>query len=302
MELLKDRVSKVYFEGDAGITPTGATYSLDGAAPVALPTPTRVTADTSDPDYEYWQTTMPYLNEEGVVVVVWTFTVAGGGSGYTHTDTYEVVTPILTVREVKKLQPTLSTQEAIDLEAAVRHVINVTTRQTFGKRDETLEVIGTGERSLKLPKRLLDFTSVVDPNFTYNNDAFLIKGDGWYLKKVLHDPSDGSLIKFAIPEEVSDPIAYPYGGNYYYTYRKDVIYTIEGTWGYDSVPSAVKEAAKLLINDYACQEQTYRDKFIKTMTSADWRFEFNSGTWQGTGNARADQLLEAYTVPGWLII
>lgn len=301
MELLKDRVNKVYFEGDTGVTPTSVTWSLDGGTPTSLPTPVRVSTTAGNVDYDYWYTTLPYLNEEGVGQVVWTFTAPGAGSGNTHTDDYEIVTPLLTTREVRKIYPQATVEEANELEAAVRHLISSVTGQTFGKRTETLQIVGSGERSLKLPKRLISYTSVGDPNFTYNNAAFLIKGDGWYLKKIVTDPSDGSLIKYALPEEVTDPIHYPFGGDYYYTYRKDIVYTISGTWGWESVPAAVREAAKLLVGDYACQEQQYRDKFIKTMTSGDWRFEFHSGAWQGTGNKRADQLLDAFIVPGWLI-
>ena len=65
----------------------------------------------------------------------------------------------------------------------------------------------------------------------------------------------------------------------------------------------VKEAAKLLVNDYACAEQTYRDRYLTSMTAADWRIQFHSGAFLKTGNVRADQLLRDFVLKGgWAVI
>lgn len=301
MELLKDRVNKVYFEGEGVSNVTGATYSIDGAAPVALNAPYRVSNDNTSPNYELWYTTAPYVNQEGTLDITWEFSIEAQGT-FTHTDRYEVVTPLLTIREVKSIVPTATTEEAIELEAAVRHIIQAHCGQTFGFRSKTLVVPGDGSGSLRLPERLIRVTSVMDPVYEYAIQTFSIRGDGWYLKKVVPTPYTDSLIKYAMPEEYTNPIHYPYGNGVYTTYRQDVNYEITGDWGYESIPNAVQEAARILVEDYSCMESQYRDKFIKTMTSGDWRFEFNAGAYTKTGNVRADQLLDAYVVTGWLVV
>jgi hypothetical protein len=80
-------------------------------------------------------------------------------------------------------------------------------------------------------------------------------------------------------------------------------YLVEGHWGWEAVPDAVKEAAKLLVNDYACADAQYRDRYLVSMTAADWRIQFYSGAYLRTGNVRADQLLSDYVVTrGWGVI
>jgi len=86
-------------------------------------------------------------------------------------------------------------------------------------------------------------------------------------------------------------------------FKEGVIYPISGVWGYEAVPESVKEAARLLVNDYACADSQYRDRYLTSMTAADWRIQFNSGAFVRTGNVRADQLLSEYvTTRGWGVI
>ena len=291
MELLKDRVNKVYFDGEGTSSVTSVSVSIDGADPVVLPV-SRVASSSTHADYDLYYATVPYMNEEGTITATWSFTVPTLGN-YTHTDVYEVVTPLLTVREVKRIVPSATTEEALELEAAVRHIIQAHCGQSFGHRTKTLTVLGDGSNSLRLPERLVSVTNVTDPYYTYAANSFLIKGDGWFLKKVAH--------WYDTEVQVTNPIHHPYSGSAY-TYKKDINYTINGTWGWDSVPEPIAEAARILVQDYSCMESQYRDKFIKTMTAADWRFEFNAGAYAKTGNVRADQLLDAFIVPGWLIV
>jgi hypothetical protein len=80
------------------------------------------------------------------------------------------------------------------------------------------------------------------------------------------------------------------------------VYSITGEWGYYSVPEDITEAAMLLANDYACGDNLYRDRYLEVIKSGDWNMGFSNRAWDGTGTARADQLLEPYLRTGMVII
>jgi hypothetical protein len=133
-----------------------------------------------------------------------------------------------------------------------------------------------------------NFYQIGDDGYTlryYNWGVPPVKADAWGLHMhtggVIHNPNHVSLN----------------------TFKDGNIYTVDGNWGWEEVPAAVKEAAKLLVNDYACADAQYRDRYLTSMTAADWRIQFNSGAFKGTGNVRADQLLSDFVVTrGWGVI
>jgi hypothetical protein len=79
-------------------------------------------------------------------------------------------------------------------------------------------------------------------------------------------------------------------------------YTITGVFGWEFVPYEVVEAMKLLVNDYSCSENMYRDRYLQSISTADWKLIFASQVFEDTGNARADTLLNAYKVLYWAVI
>ena len=59
---------------------------------------------------------------------------------------------------------------------------------------------------------------------------------------------------------------------------------------------------KLLVNDYACGEQMYRDRFLQSYKNADWRLQYYSAAYYDTGNARANLLLAPWVVSGISVV
>lgn len=266
-------------------TVTGATYSFNGSAPAALA--------PSAPVDGAVMATLPYQQSEGRVDVEWTFSIPGSGT-HTLNEKYEVVTPLLTRREVLVVAPDLTNDQADMLEANVRNAIQSLTGQTFGYFDGTYQVSGTGRTALELPSRLISLSS-------FNGDTdhlgdFVIDGDGYLLT---HYPWGVPPIKadfYGVNEAtvqttgvMHDPRIYRLG-----LFNTGLVYNISGKWGFESVPESVKEAARMLVNDYSCADIEYRDRYLTSMTAADWRIQFNSGAFVSTGNARADRLIEPY--------
>lgn len=320
MELWKETINKVYLEGDAAWA-VSAAYAVNGTSAGAL----SVSWDTIN---LRWEGTLPYLLNECTIDVTWTFTVPGSGQ-IVKTDSYEVITPLLSKREISKILDNAATnEEIVEIEAATRHIIQAHTGQAFGKRVKSQVVIGAGETALALPARLISITGLSTLTSVLNPESVIVIADGWYMKKHWSDVissltnnnvywhGEGYYNPEDFPESappgfghVPDrfghgPIISAPGRRQSPTiWKDDYPFTIAGTWGYERVPDAVAEAAKLLINDYACSEGIYRDRYLESVKAADWSIQFNAQAYLHTGNVRADQLLNDYVMKrGWAIL
>lgn len=293
MEVYKGTVSPVEFYLPTGSTTvTSVNYSFKGGTPVTMASTTSGDKATA---------TLPYLPEEGELKVTWNFNVTGSGS-FSRTDIYQVVTPVLSLIEVKAIvDEDLSDDEARQIESAVRHIIAAHTGQTFGKWAGKKTVYGYRGNQIALPARLLTLTTI--NNATLNDDAYRITNNGW----VLTTP-----IRYGVPSVRADfyglhmdnsGVIHNPNGVSLELFAQNAKFEIDGIWGWDYVPDSVREAAKLLVNDYSCGDALYRDRFLTSMTAADWRIQFHDGAFKDTGNVRANQLLSEYVLNrGWAVI
>jgi hypothetical protein len=242
---------------------------------------------------------------------------------------FDVVTPYLTLTQARVVldDDALTDDEVMEIEQAVRYIINAHCGQSFGKRTKDVIVVGAGETALALPERLMTITGLKTLSAVLNPSATWIVADGWYLKKKYYDAvsdiantsiywdGEGVYADETFPTEAPHglgltPDRFGHGeiisapGSFSGAkWKDDYPFTISGTWGYPAVPPAVVEAAKLLMNDYACSEQAYRDRYLDSIKSADWRLQFNDKAFLNTGNVRADQLLNDYVMKrGWAVI
>lgn len=294
MEILKGYVGSIEFVVPSGLAT--ATYDVyRGETMIGSPGNAVIDGTVAT-------VTIPYaaVQEEGPVKVTLHFTYEM--ANYNLEKIVDVVTPILEVHEVKEiLGPDSTDEEAREIEAAVRHIIQAHTGQTFGKVTTTITIPGNGNNSLQLPMRLISFTNVATEDAEFALTGFSTAADGWYLRLY-----QTSILNYKeAPGELSmdhgPVIVTPYS-TYYASYRYGRNFAITGTWGYEAVPEAVKEAARLLINDYACSEIAYRDRYLESIKAADWRLQYNSQAWDYTGNVRADQLLSQYVLLNWAVV
>lgn len=332
MELLRGTAPKVTFYGPTPNTEIDTvTYSVNGVEPVTG------TFAPVDGEAATWEVQLPYIGSDtNDVEVVWHFTIPGVTDSLDETFSYEAVTPLLTKQELKRIidDEEVDDGDLWEIEAAVRHVIQAHTGQKFGyDRAKTLTVEGHGETALRLPERLVDITGVNTLTSALDRRAFIIVSDGWYLKKAwanatpLTAASDSQFWGEFVDNSVFDnniysdpdgdgdppivgPLASRPGGitvapgasGRSTPWKQDYPFAITGDWGYKTVPANVKEAARLLVNDYACSEAAYRDRYLESIKAADWRLQFSSRAWESTGNVRADQLLDEYVLLDWAVI
>lgn len=295
MEIYRQASNTVSFELPAGVTSLTATAALNGGDEITLQP---VSGTESAPIRKFH---LPYVSDEGIVTVFYRFSTEtfNGTETVTVTDTYDVVTPILSDTEIRDIHPNATAKEIARIEKATRHIINAHTGQRFGRFVGAYTVKGDGSRGLFLPSRLLSLNTV---NGQAAGTWYEIDGDGYVLR---HFPWGVPPVKadfFGLHMHTGGVIHNPNNVRLG-EWLKNRTYEIDGVWGWNEVPSQVREAAKLLVNDYACADNAYRDRYLTSMTAADWRIQFNAGAFAKTGNVRADQLLSDYVLKrGWAVI
>lgn len=290
-ELLMNSVQKVsyaiYKDGvptDADADVTVAIYSAgvqllsdaatnDSEGRYSYVVPSKVTVGTKEYDL---------LGIEGTISVVWSFEV--DASTFAVTELYNVVTPYSAWHKFSEETAEYTYKDFLKCERIVRFIINSHCGQTFGKETNTYLVEGNGQSSLILPKRLINligisyFDEFPRPGSVIGmtEDIWELTADNWVLR---NQPQRNHL-----------NIIYDYKPRF----LRNKHYSIEGLWGYESVPVAVQEAAEILIADYLCAEHKYRDKYLQKLSMNDWKLEFHNKAFEATGNATADALLKDY--------
>jgi hypothetical protein len=242
--------------------------------------------------------------------VALTITWSDGGT-FSRTQNLDVVTPILSLAQLKAVfvdsgeVPTDA--ELFDLEQAVRAQVETFTRQSFGYSVGTQQYVGNGGKSLALKQRLVRLDSFDGGWFQSTTDVPVPPGvgvsfDGYSLTL---DPNQFLTVKESPPIEFMNYVTngvIQVPDWYIKAFNTGATFTISGVWGWSEVPYEVQEAAKLLVNDYASLDVSYRDRYLDSVKIQQDTWLYNPGAYRGTGNARADMLLGKYRRSGMVII
>lgn len=213
----------------------------------------------------------------------------------------QLVTPVLPLEEVARIAgydqaTTEGRQDTLDLERRVRYGVQTYTGQNFGKFFGVMQVSGNGSNKLMLPAPLLKFDGITFDGVLRTNHGMTVVNNGWalsagniYIDNIKQAPPEWMLDIFSSNGKIYAPMLYGHA-----RFNDGVEYRIEGVWGYNDVPADVKQAARLLVQDYSCDESLWRERYIDSVRAGDWRFEFNAQAFTGTGNVQADQILAGY--------
>lgn len=194
--------------------------------------------------------------------------------------------------------------EVAAAERYARKVIENYTGQEFYLYNDTNTVYGSGSDLLPLPYKLYELHQL------YQNDILLfdIQGiDNWNYDIELTPSGYGLKVNRAnmldntvytanglVPPSLTNPS----NG----AFSKDSSYIVSGVYGWPQVPDEVELAAIELMKDYFSKDKVWRNKYIKSIKTFDWSFDYNSGSSSGTGNLYADQLLSSYVINQMVII
>ena len=247
-----------------------------------------------------YQVSLPFslVDRDRKFTINWSFNYleASVSKAYTAKTFIEVVTPYVTVDEIRDAlgtMPPMTDAELKRVERRIRGVIDMYTGQSFGRYSGSYRIQSTGDEDLILPARLISLTGVVGAQFT-DISYYGSRGDGWYLGRSVPAYDDGSY-------ESTGVISYP-GTVWRNLWQDNVWYTITGDWGYEDVPTNIKEAALILIEDNICPDSEYRDRYIDGVKTADYQYTYTTNAFRGTGSVIADQLLEPYRRPSLAVI
>lgn len=272
-------------------TPTATLYKGDDETELTVDGPQQADG------VETWEATIGFAQTiiSGRIKVVWEFEIEGQPAN--KVEYYDIVTPYVGITEARdelEIPVNVTDGQIVRAERRARQVINGFCGQSFDLVEESMYVRGTETDVLNLPKRAVEITSL-------RRDGMLeevghrISGSGWSLTRVSAQDTYPLLA-----EEINvAPIRSPFGS----TYRFNAGYwVVEGTFGYQDVPSTIRECTLILIEQYLCPTSIYAERYVEAITGADWRLQFNDQAYSGTGNVIVDQLLEQFVVNRMVIL
>jgi hypothetical protein len=276
-----------------------------------------LTATAVETDAGTYQVILPfsYTANPRRLKLVWEYVVSPGSTG-THTTYLNVITPYISINEqIDDLNfgsdpsdPNYKTYG--DLQSAERYarkIIEDYTGQDFYLYTDNQVIYGDESDTLPLSSKLNKIYQL------YSNDILLVNNlvnppvNNW-----LYDPvvSESGFAIRVNRTNLLDNAVYVANGlvpptindTFNGVFSKNVQYKVVGEFGWETVPDAVQLATIELMKDYFSKDKTWRNKYIKSIKTFDWSFEYNSSASSGTGNLYVDQLLTPYVITQMVLI
>lgn len=286
---------------DATISPT-----VNPAVPIAT-----LTAEKLETDAGTYQVVIPiqYCRRNRRFKIVWSYQV--GGVEASHSYYTDVVTPYANMSDVwddlnlgtDPSDPNYKTYHEVQMaEKYARKLIEGFTAQSFYLYDDTQIVYGHGADILPLPFKLYEIHEL------YENDVLLYDAindvNNWIYVPQVSESGFGIRVN---RQTLLDNTIYTANGmvpptindyNYRGAFKKDARYSVQGRFGWPSVPDNIEEACIVLIGQFFEKDTAWRNKYVKGINTFDYKFEYMEDAHRGTGNLYADQLLLPYVITG----
>lgn len=189
-------------------------------------------------------------------------------------------------------------------ERSARSKIEDFTGQQFSPHEMTYAVYGDGTDIIALPERIIEIHKI------YANDVLLIDNieevNNWIYTPQITESGFGIRIN---RQNIEDGIIYSANGlipssdsSFNGAFSRNVRYVIEGLFGWDEVPQSVELACIELMGHYFEKDSSWKDHYVKKMSTFDWNFEYDTAVFSGTGCAYADKLLTPYVITQMVLI
>ncbi len=185
-----------------------------------------------------------------------------------------------------------------------RKVIENYTGQQFYLYDDLHTVYGAGTDVLPLPYKLNTLHEL------YQNDVLLLDTineiNNWNYDVQISETGFGIRINKA---SMIDNTVYTANGMVPPTindstgmFSKNTVYRVQGRYGWETVPDEVEIACIELMRDYFSKDKEWRNKYLTSLQTFDWQFEYSPNSYTGTGNVYVDQILSSYVLTQMVVI
>lgn len=197
-------------------------------------------------------------------------------------------------------------QEMLEAERYARRLIDTFTGQSFCLQDSSYTLYGNGTDTLPLPTKINKIHKI------YSNDILLVNNlaqppvNNWGYSVQISESGFGIRINRAnmldntvytangmVPPSITDTSG---------VFNNHDTYIVEGRFGWDEVPNEISMACLELMKDYFSKDRVWRNKYIKNISTFDWKFEYDTATFSGTGNNYVDQILSDYVITQMVVI
>lgn len=195
--------------------------------------------------------------------------------------------------------------ELLEAEKWARKVIENYTGQEFYLYDDVQTVYGSGSDILPLPYKLSQIHELyskdillLDTINDINNTSYDIQisesGFGIRVNRANMLDNTVYVANGMIPPSIHDNI----NG----VFARGVPYRVQGRYGWEEVPDEVELACIELMRDYFSKDKNWRNKYLHSVQTFDWHFEYNNESFRGTGNVYVDQILLPYVLTQMVVI
>jgi len=244
--------------------------------------------------------------------IQWNYVIDGNPASHIYYT--DVVTPYANLSDVWEdlnlgtdpSDPNYKTYHEVQMaEKYARKLIEVYTAQFFYLYDDSQIVYGYGSDILPLPFRIHELHEL------YENDVLLVdkinEQNNWLYDPLISESGFGIRVS---KQSLTDNMVYTSNGlvppsindiGPNHAFKKDYRYTVQGRFGWSSVPDNVEEACIILIQQFFEKDTTWRNKYVKSISSFDMKFDYMEDAHRGTGNLYADQLLAPYVINGMVV-
>jgi hypothetical protein len=208
-----------------------------------------------------------------------------------HDETYEIVRPYVRPSELGETASEIA--EYTKYEEIARAVIDSVIPEGFYYKKKTLELVGLGADYIPLWWDAKKILAVYENNELVTDRTYEITRDKTAITEVASDRvnrnEQAPLILPAAGSDLVDANLPPLRGfpnGYDYKFVLEV--------GYPTVPSDIVRAATLLIDDIKCGRNDYYQRYISAYNTDQFRLQFDSRVFEGTGNIIVDKILSKY--------
>lgn len=290
----------------------------DNASPVVViknPDTEEVLVQSSatlvDPDYPGdYEFIIPIelLQYDRILKIEWSYDVEE--SEIKEVDFVYVVTPYSTIDEIiyelgYSMRPEdsnyFSYEKIRSASRVARMMINTELGFSIKKESKTVTAYGDGADVLVLPEKIISISSLsendelmIDNSNNYNIFGFGVEltETGYGIRVIPPSPGD----------DIDEQENFDYTGFTSGRFRNGYRYEITGVFGWSHVPVEIKQCMYLLVNDLLCNDSLWRSKYVKKINSGQMSVELSSQSFNGTGNALVDSILQKFKMIQAVII